>query len=158
MHGRNEMANVEIGHTINYASREISMALDAFISARVNPELTGMRGMVLGYLMQSAQNGREIYQRDLEAKFHTGRSSITTMLQGLEQSGFITREAVQQDARLKRLVPTEKGRQCAEGIRQCITEFERDLQSGITAAETQMICSVLHKLIQNAKEIRNTPR
>lgn len=82
--------------------------------------------MVLGFLMQETESGKQIYQRDLEARFHTNRSSITTMLQGMEQSGFITREVVAKDARLKSLVPTEKGRQCAAAIHQCISDFEHD--------------------------------
>ena len=85
---------VHVGRTLNYAAREISCALDAYISTRVSPELTGMRGMVLGFLMQETESGKQIYQRDLEARFHTNRSSITTMLQGMEQDGFITRSAV----------------------------------------------------------------
>ena len=132
---------VHVGRTLNYAAREISCALDAYISTRVSPELTGMRGMVLGFLMQ-------------EARFHTNRSSITTMLQGMEQSGFITREVVAKDARLKSLVPTEKGRQCAAAIHQCISDFEHDLQNGVSAQELEAIQGTLHKLIENAKAIR----
>ena len=71
---------VHVGRTLNYAAREISCALDAYISTRVSPELTGMRGMVLGFLMQETESGKQIYQRDLEARFHTNRSSITTMV------------------------------------------------------------------------------
>ena len=143
---------VHVGRTLNYAAREISCALDAYISTRVSPELTGMRGMVLGFLMQETESGKQIYQRDLEARFHTNRSSITTMLQGMEQSGFITREVVAKDARLKSLVPTEKGRQCAAAIHQCISDFEHDLQNGVSAQEA--IQGTLHKLIENAKAIR----
>ena len=90
-----------------------------------------MRGMVLGFLMQETESGKQIYQRDLEARFHTNRSSITTMLQGMEQDGFITRSAVAKDARLKRLVATEKGRACHKQIEESIARFEDDLQSGI---------------------------
>ena len=59
---------VHVGRTLNYAAREISCALDAYISTRVSPELTGMRGMVLGFLMQETESGKQIYQRDLEAQ------------------------------------------------------------------------------------------
>ena len=145
---------VHVGRTLNYAAREISCALGAYISTRVSPELTGMRGMVLGFLMQETESGKQIYQRDLEARFHTNRSSITTMLQGMEQSGFITREVVAKDARLKSLVPTEKGRQCAAAIHQCISDFEHDLQNGVSAQELEAIQGTLHKLIENAKAIR----
>ena len=113
-----------------------------------------MRGMVLGFLMQETRTGKQIYQRDLEARFHTNRSSITTMLQGLEQSGFITREVVATDARLKSLVPTEKGRQCAEAIRQCISDFEHDLQSGISEQELESTLVTMQKLMDNARAIR----
>ena len=125
---------VHVGRTLNYAAREISCALDAYISTRVSPELTGMRGMVLGFLMQETESGKQIYQRDLEARFHTNRSSITTMLQGMEQS--------------------EKGRQCAAAIHQCISDFEHDLQNGVSAQELEAIQGTLHKLIENAKAIR----
>lgn len=47
---------VHVGRTLNYAAREISCALDAYISTRVSPELTGMRGMVLGLF--DAGNGK----------------------------------------------------------------------------------------------------
>ena len=151
---KDERGFVHVGHTLNYAAREISCALDACISTRVSPELTGMRGMVLGFLMKETENGKQIYQRDLEARFHTNRSSITTMLQGMEQSGFITREVVAKDARLKSLVPTEKGRRCAAAIHQCISDFEYDLQSGISEQELDTIQGTLHKLIENAKAIR----
>lgn len=143
-----------MGHTLNYAAREISCALDACIGTRVSPELTGMRGMVLGFLMKETESGKQIYQRDLEAQFHTNRSSITTMLQGMEQSGFITREVVAKDARLKSLVPTAKGRQCAAAIRQCISDFEHDIQNGVSPQELETVQTTLHKLIQNAKAIR----
>ena len=136
---------VHVGRTLNYAAREISCALDAYISTRVSPELTGMRGMVLGFLMQETESGKQIYQRDLEARFHTNRSSITTMLQGMEQSGFITREVVAKDARLKSLVPTEKGRQCAAAIHQCISDFEHDLQNGVSAQELEAIQNFLSR-------------
>lgn len=144
-----------VGSSISHASREISCALDARISAQVSPELTGLRGIVLGFLMDATRDGRQVYQKDLESRFHTNRSSITTMLQGMEQSGFITRESVARDARLKSLVPTEKGRQCAQGIRQCIAEFEHDLQKGITPGEIEQLQGTLHILIENARSIRN---
>ena len=144
---------VHVGHTLNYAAREISCALDAYISTRVSPELTGMRGMVLGFLMQETESGKQIYQRDLEARFHTNRSSITTMLQGMEQDGFITRSAVAKDARLKRLIATEKGRACHKQIEASIARFEDDLQSGIDPQQAAAARAVLEQTLRNAQHI-----
>ena len=39
-----------LGGDIHCVSMAIRRALDAFISTRVSPELTGTRGMVLGFI------------------------------------------------------------------------------------------------------------
>ena len=147
-------ADVHFGALLNQTSRLIRRALDARINAEVSSELSGVRGMVLGDIVRAERQGRDVYQRDIEQWFNIRRSSVTAMLQGMEQSGFITREVVAKDARLKSLVPTEKGRQCAAAIHQCISDFEHDLQNGVSAQELEAIQGTLHKLIENAKAIR----
>ena len=147
-------ADVHFGALLNQTSRLIRRALDARINAEVSSELSGVRGMVLGDIIRAERQGRDVYQRDIEQWFNIRRSSVTAMLQGMEQSGFITREVVAKDARLKSLVPTEKGRQCAAAIHQCISDFEHDLQNGVSAQELEAIQGTLHKLIENAKAIR----
>ena len=147
-------ADVHFGVLLNQTSRLIRRALDARINAEVSSELSGVRGMVLGDIVRAERQGRDVYQRDIEQWFNIRRSSVTAMLQGMEQSGFITREVVAKDARLKSLVPTEKGRQCAAAIHQCISDFEHDLQNGVSAQELEAIQGTLHKLIENAKAIR----
>ena len=147
-------ADPHFGALLNQTSRLIRRALDARINVEVSSELSGVRGMVLGDIVRAERQGRDVYQRDIEQWFNIRRSSVTAMLQGMEQSGFITREVVAKDARLKSLVPTEKGRQCAAAIHQCISDFEHDLQNGVSAQELEAIQGTLHKLIENAKAIR----
>ena len=105
-------ADVHFGALLNQTSRLIRRALDARISAAVTTGLSGTRGMVLGDIVRANRTGRDVYQRDIEQWFNIRRSSVTALLQGMEQDGFITRCAVEKDARLKRLVATEKGRAC----------------------------------------------
>ena len=104
-------ADVHFGALLNQSARVIRRALDARISG-VNPDSSGVRGMVLGDIVRANRNGRDVYQRDIEQWFNIRRSSVTALLQGMEQDGFITRCAVEKDARLKRLVATDKGRAC----------------------------------------------
>ena len=59
------------------------------------------------------------------------RSSVTAVLQAMEQDGFITRSSVARDARLKRLNATAKGVAYHERIRLSIARFERELQRGV---------------------------
>ena len=105
-------ADAHFGALLNQTSRLIRRALDARINAEVSSELSGVRGMVLGDIVRAERQGRDVYQRDIEQWFNIRRSSVTAMLQGMEQDGFITRSAVAKDARLKRLIATEKGRAC----------------------------------------------
>lgn len=106
--------------------------MDTRIAAEVTPELTGVRGMLLGEIICANNENRDVYQRDVEQWFHIRRSSVTAILQGMEQDGFITRCSVEKDARLKRLAATPKGVAYHDRIRASIDRFEQDLQQGLT--------------------------
>ena len=65
---------------------------------------------------------------DVEAAFNLSRSTTTNILQLMEKNGIIRREGVDYDARLKRLVPTEKAVQMEEqvGVRACLNSASRE--------------------------------
>lgn len=44
---------------------------------------------------------RIIFQKDLETEFCIGRSTVTNILNLMEKKGFVRRESVSYDARLK---------------------------------------------------------
>jgi DNA-binding MarR family transcriptional regulator len=145
---------VQIGPELNHTVHEMRRTLDAYISALAGDEVTGMRGMVLGYIVRRSEEGGSVYQRDIEAKFHTRRSSVTTMLQGMEQTGLIERQAVKSDARLKQLLATPKGMACHEKIHVAIKSFETALQQGLTEAEIAELLRLLGHLRQNLDSMK----
>lgn len=71
-------ADVHFGALLNQSARVIRRALDARISG-VNPDLSGVRGMVLGDIVRANRNGRDVYQRDIEQWFNIRRSSVTAL-------------------------------------------------------------------------------
>ena len=145
-------ADVHFGALLNQTARSYA-ALDARISG-VNPDLSGVRGMVLGDIVRGNRSGRDVYQRDIEQWFNIRRSSVTaTGCRGWTQDGFITRCAVEKDARLKRLVATDKGRACHEQIEACIAKFEDDLQAGIDPQQAAAARAVLELTLKNAQHI-----
>ena len=146
-------ADVHFGALLNQTARLIRRALDARISAAVATGLSGMRGMVLGDIVRANRTGRDVYQRDIEQWFNIRRSSVTALLQGMEQDGFITRCAVEKDARLKRLVATDKGRACHAEIEASIAQFESDLQKGIDPQQAAVARAVLEQTLRNAQHI-----
>ena len=146
-------ADVHFGALLNQTSRLIRRALDARINAEVSSELSGVRGMVLGDIVRAERQGRDVYQRDIEQWFNIRRSSVTALLQGMEQDGFITRCSVEKDARLKRLAATPKGVAYHDRIRASIDRFEQDLQQGLTPEEMAAARVVLNKILHNAQSI-----
>lgn len=146
-----------VGRALTHTSHQINRALDACICEAVSEELTGMRGMVLGYIVRTTRTGRAVYQRDLERCFRVQRSSITTMLKGIEQAGFITRTPVAEDARLKSLAATEKGLACYDQLERCINAFEARLQQNVSEEELSHLEEVLDRLLENAKAVQSNP-
>lgn len=145
------------GALVSQASRVIRRALDARISAEVTPELTGVRGMLLGEIIRANQESRDVYQRDVERWMQLRRSSVTALLQAMEQDGFITRCSVEKDARLKSLQATPKGVAYHERIHVSIDKFENDLQNNISAQEMELARSVLQQVLHNAQELAREP-
>ena len=66
-----------------------------------------MQMHVLRYILMSTLH-RDVYQKDIEEEFQIRKSTATGILKLMEKHGFIRRESAQQDARLKRIVPTKK--------------------------------------------------
>lgn len=138
---------------VSEVSRTIRRALDARVSAEVAPELGGIQGMVLGRIIAANREGSDLYQRDIEKWLHIQRSSVTSMLQNMEQAGLITRSAVQKDARLKRLQATPKGVAYHDRVHNTIDRYEADLQAGLSQQELETMCRGLNILLRNAQVI-----
>lgn len=138
---------------VSEVSRTIRRALDARVSAEVAPELGGIQGMALGRIVAANREGSDLYQRDIEKWLHIQRSSVTSMLQSMEQAGLITRSAVQKDARLKRLQATPKGVAYHDRVHDTIDRYEAELQAGLSQQELAAMRRGLDVLLQNARTI-----
>lgn len=88
--------------------------------------LSGPQSRMLHYIAENSAK-KDVFQRDVENEFHIRRSSVTSLVQQLEKSGLITRVSVDFDARLKKLVLTEKGRQVRNEIGSKIDTFEEEI-------------------------------
>ena len=94
----------DAGRLINTVSHKLKRQV-AFPEAESG--LSNMQRLVLNYILFQVLK-RDIYQKDIEREFQIRRSTATGILQLLEREGFIYRETAEQDARLKKLIPTEK--------------------------------------------------
>ncbi|WP_370745035.1 MarR family winged helix-turn-helix transcriptional regulator [Ruminococcus callidus] len=111
---------------------------------------TGMHGYLLRYLYENQE--RDVFQRDIEKAFSISRSMVTVTLQLMEKNGLIRRESVVQDARLKRIVLTQKARDLHRQIEADILAFESNLARGISEEEQEVFLRVAKKMQENLRE------
>ena len=99
----------ELGLLILRTATMIRRKADSNVYMSKVHKITGSNGWILGYLAD--HENEEIYQKDIEEKFCVTRSTVSKVLKGMESKGLLRRESVSSDARLKRLVLTEEGRE-----------------------------------------------
>ena len=111
------------------------------------PETTGMQGWIIGFLHRNED--RDMFQRDVEAEFNIRRSTATGILQLMEKNGFLLREPVAYDARLKKLVLTERSRRLVQEMCQTGMTIDARLLRGFSPEEVQTLYGFLDRMFQN---------
>lgn len=113
-------------------------------------QITVMNGWILRYL--SMNEGKEIFQKDIENEFGITKSTVAGIIKLMEQKGFITRVSVPRDARLKQLVLTDMGRKYEEQMGSQMRQNNLHLQKNITKEEMEIFLRVIDKIKENVKE------
>ena len=112
--------------------------------------LTDVNGWAIGYLYDNRD--KDIFQKDFENKFSIRPSTASNILKTMEQKGFILRVSVESDARLKKIILTDKAIEIHERVIKEIEDREKRLKSGIREEELQVFFSVMKKLSANMEE------
>jgi DNA-binding MarR family transcriptional regulator len=107
---------IDIGRKISVISNKIRHLFDASFA---NSGITGTQASILHFIYLNSEYG-DVFQRDIEAAFDIRRSSVTSVLNGLERNGFIKREPVKEDARLKKLVLTGKAVEMSAHVKEVL--------------------------------------
>lgn len=137
-----------IGREIKILSNIIKRKIDSAAVFAQNQEVTGMHGWIIGYLYRNREQG-DIFQRDIEAEFSIRRSTATGMLQLMEKNDLIIREAVNYDARLKKLVLTPKAIAIHEEVLRVMWDLEEQLALGLTKEEIEVFFATIRKMKAN---------
>ncbi|MCL2320975.1 MAG: MarR family winged helix-turn-helix transcriptional regulator [Oscillospiraceae bacterium] len=106
-----------------------------------------MQGFIIGYLC--SHNDCDVYQRDIEAEFKIRRSTATGILQLMEKNGLIERKLVSCDARLKKLVVTQKAVDMHNIFLVGIDDIESSARRGLSEDEIKKFLITLNKIRKN---------
>lgn len=130
----------------NYIKRDMekSSASDKIILPK------GVNGWAIHYFYDNRE--KEIFQRDFEQRFSIRRSTASNILKTMEQNGFIQRVSVESDARLKRIILTEKAIKIHEEIMKDIERRELRLRRGINEEEIDQFLSMVNRFIANLED------
>lgn len=134
-----------VGRLINTISHQLKRNTCAH---EEEDDLTNIQRLVLHYILFQSLKG-DVYQKDVEREFQIRRSTVTGIVQLLEKNGFITRESVKWDARLKKVVPTEKAEKVRKHIFENIERVESILKRGISEDELAVCLDVLERMSKN---------
>lgn len=138
------------GQEIHMLHHAVSRYLAYNAKAYGIDEITMMHGWILKYLYENRD--REIFQKDIEKTFSIGRSTVTSLIQLLEKKGYIQRESVAQDARLKRVFLTEKGIKNNESIKRMFNKMNEAIEKDIDEKELDVFFRVCDKIKKNLKD------
>ncbi|MBS4961125.1 MAG: MarR family transcriptional regulator [Clostridiales bacterium] len=106
-------------------------------------EVTVMNSWIIGYLYENQR--KEIFQKDLEQEFSISKSTVTGILQLMEKKGYIIRQSVPYDARLKKLMLTEKGLAMRGKTQKIINQLEERLMMSVKPEEMEVFFHVIHR-------------
>ncbi|MFC9708956.1 MarR family winged helix-turn-helix transcriptional regulator [Paenibacillus sp. NPDC056933] len=106
--------------------------------------LNAQQGKVIDYIYQNQDN--HIIQKDLADRFHLRGASITSMLQGLEQKGFIERKIPTNNERQKNIYVLPKAIELIEDFQESFQKVEEEIVQVLTDEEKQVLKKLLIKI------------
>lgn len=146
-----EMDN-KVGFMIHKLDMGVKKVLEAKLEAAGYDEVTLMHGWILKYIYDNRD--REVFQRDIEKQFSIGRSTVTTIIQLMEKRDLIRRESVEQDARLKKVLLTEKGFKHHDVVEESLYSIHGQIMTNITDEEKSIFLDIVQRMDENLRTLK----
>ncbi len=136
------------GILIQRLAKNIKYLADENLS---NHNITIEQVKILRFLSESLSSFA--YQKDIEQNFAIKRSSVTNILQNMEKSGLIERLGDVSDARIKKVLLTEKGAELSKTLKDFICNLESVIVNNMTGEEKEVFKYLLKKSLNNVNEL-----
>ena len=133
-------------HAARYVSKlsnKLRRKIDAFSSRQ---DFSGSEGKVLHFIL--AQSG-DVFQKDVEEEYSLRPSTATEFLKKMEKNGLIYRQAMPNDARMKKIIVTDKALQYKDIVMNDILSLEEELTKGISPKDLDVFFDVIEKMMDN---------
>ena len=139
--------------TVHNEMRALSHGIYRFIENLPNKKrvesMTGTNGCILGYLAENSD--RDVFQKDIEKAFGITRSTASKVINLMEQKGLVVRQSVSCDARLKKIVLTEKSKAISHLMSEDMMLVDGILTDGFSPEEIEALYDYLERMKTNLK-------
>lgn len=136
-----------VQRTISRLSNKVRRRLDD-LSGRYGA-LTGAEGRVLNYLL--AQDSVQ-FQRDVEEEFDLRASTASEMLKSMERKGFIERQPIAEDARMKKIIITPLGLSFQKQVQADLYSMDERISTGVSEEELEIFFRVAQIMLKNLSD------
>ena len=109
--------------------------------------ITGKQAIILTFI--SFNSDKELTQKDFEQEFNLRPSTVNSLLNYLEDGGFLTRTVSNTDGRAKIITAEEKGKRLFDVILNCMQVQDDLIVKGFTEEEQIQLHSYLHRIMNN---------
>lgn len=132
--------------------REIQKLANRF--RRLGDENLQKEGITFSQLRVIAyiSKNKTVLQKELEEFLGIRRSSVTSLLQNMEKSGILERYASGEDARIKIISLTEKGKKLDENLKNYIHLLEEKMLAGFSEEEKEALRGFLVRMEENLEK------
>lgn len=141
-----------VGYEIKTLDNLITREILAIAKKEGYPNLTTVQIRIMRYLFKNQD--KEIYQKDIEKNFVIRRSTASGILDTMEKNKMILRVASEFDLRTKKIVLTDKYINKIDFLEELIENFQDNLLKGISDNELNTFFSVIDKMKNNLKELK----
>lgn len=139
--------------TVHNELRSLSHLIYRFIESLPNKKqiesMTGTNGCIIGYLNENSDH--DVFQKDIEKSFGITRSTASKVINLMEQKGLVERQSVSCDARLKKIVMTDKSKAISHLMAEDMDLVESVLTDGFSPEEKKALYNYLKRMKQNLK-------
>lgn len=97
--------------------------------------------------------GESVTQHELAQRVNIRPPTLTRILAGLEDRGFVERRQDEEDKRANRVFLTDAGKRAVRGIRTVMEAENRDVFSVLTEPETEELRSLLQRIADRYEEV-----
>ena len=139
---------------VHVEMRSLSHRIHRFFQNSPNKKtvdtITGTNGWIIGYLAD--RQDKDVFQKDIEREFDITRSTASKVIDLMEQKGLVERQKVASDARLRKLVLTDKSLQLAELIAEDKKHLDEVLMRNFTEEEKEKLTEFITRMRKNLEE------